>query len=156
MAAPKAITIESADFNNLKDAFSGNTKHITVNINLLGQTLESIKRRHIQASGNEDFGIAPLDIEVKIGDEHFTSYTTLQTVLAARQTDLNSREITIKFVLTPTINSGNQPDWILTGQSEQLVAGDGNSPLKIFINDQGIEQELSSGITFRGDNQHFT
>ena len=156
LAAPKAITIESADFNNLKDAFSGDTKHITVNTNLLGQTLELIKRRHIQASGNEDFGIAPLDIEVKIGDEHFTSYTTLQTVLAARQTDLNSREITIKFVLTPTINSGNQPNWILTGQSEQLVAGDGNSPLKIFINDQGIEQELSSGITFRGDNQRFT
>ena len=154
--APKQITIETSDFQNLNQAFSGDTKNIKIEENKMNQAVANIKNRHVAASGNNtDFNAAPIGIEVKIGNENFVDYKNLIQYLKQKQSDLDSRDITIKFVLTETVSAGQQPNWILRGVTELKVAGDQSSPLKIFINDQGIQNELQTSTTFTGTNQLF-
>ena len=144
LQAPKTITIESSDYVGLEHAFSGNTKNISVDLKQLNDIIDQIKRRHAQQ--NPIFAAAPLDLQVKIGNEPFTDFRQVASVLKNKTTDLDSRSISIKFVL----NNVQNDEWNLIGDTEQEIVDDNRNLLKIYINDQNIKTELRNQTTFAG------
>ena len=154
LQAPKVLTITTGDYVNLVQAFTGDTKHLHVDNQILLARLDEIKQRHVAASQNSDFKSAPLKLGVKIGNEPFADYTQIESILSAKSTDLDNRAIAIEFSVESSQING-QPEWIIGGVTQQEIASDATSKLLIYINDQGIEQELKT-TTFKGTSQQFS
>ena len=147
LQAPKVLTINANDFNDLDQAFSGNTKFLAVNQNLIAQKIKTVLNRHGNAFAN-----APLTMEFQVGQGPWINYQNLTAELAKAKTDLPSGAIMARFALQ-TNNGSNEWSFDLSSTISAPVFTENNSPIKIFINDQGIYEALKDETTLTGSNQ---
>ena len=147
LQAPKVLTINANDFDGLNQAFSGNTKFLSVTQVIISQKIQAVLNRHGNAFVN-----APLTMEFQVGQGRWFDYRNLTTELAKATTDLQSGAIMARFALQ-TNNASNEWSFDLNSVNNVTVFDDTNSPIKIFINDQGIYDALKDETTLAGSNQ---
>ena len=150
---PKQITIKNTDLTSFNTAinFSGNTKAIDFDANAIQTLINKILERNSnEANGDQSFKSAPLMIEFKIGNSNWTEWTKLKTFLNDLNTDLTSKAIKYRFKLANNTNS----EWSLETNADQErdLFDENNSPLKIYINDNEIFNDLKQ-TKFNGTNQ---
>ena len=150
---PKQINIKQNDLNNFQTEinFSGDTKRIEFNANASQALITKILQRNSnEANGDPTFNSAPLIIEFKIGDTDWKKPNELKGYLSSISDDLKSRSIKYHFKLENNANS----DWELEAGADQEreLFSDNTSPLKIYVNDNGILNDLRD-TTFSGTNQ---
>ena len=150
---PKQINIKQNDLNNFQTEinFSRDTKRIEFNANASQSLITKILQRNSnEANGDPTFNSAPLIIEFKIGDTDWKKPNELKGYLSSISDDLKSRSIKYHFKLENNANS----DWELEAGADQEreLFSDNTSPLKIYVNDNGILNDLRD-TTFSGTNQ---
>ena len=151
---PKQINIDPAkdQFNQLQSQlkFSGNTKNIEFNLQAVTEVIKRILQRNsTEANGDGSFNSAPLKMLFKVGGLDFVESDQLKQHLAGQSDDLTDRSIKIKFA----ISGSNNNEWELSNPNfEYQLYDDSNSPLKIYVNDKGIFEDLKK-TTFTGTNE---
>ena len=159
LEAPKQISINADEiaFAIQQINFGGNTKNITFNQDSDRKVIEKIKLRNKQENGNDtEYDSMPLTIKFNVGDtSDYKSLTDLKTYLAGYPDDFTNRAIKYKFEITGA--QANQ--WIFAPSAMTegyLHNDDNNSPLKIYINDKNIFNDLSkTKIAPGGTNTQF-
>ena len=149
--APKLITINpQVDTQGFGDYFNGNTKYLTV------QTSEIEKRiNQILAKLGPQFNNAPLTLMVRVGNEVFVDYKELSTILKGKTTDVANGSVTVKFAIDQTQPGADKFSLNQGGDAEVALIAD-QSKIKVFINDQGIFEQLSTQTKLEGnDNTNF-
>ena len=144
--APKIINVHPVDAADLAGAFSGNTKYLNVDTGQIQAKINSLLNRQ-----GPQFANAPLTLLVQVGQENFVDYKVLAQTLKNKTTDVANGLVTVKFALDEQQNSANQ--WqIVTGGEDELTLINDNGTIKIFINDQGILQDLQTKTKLEGPN----
>ena len=149
--APKVINVQASAAAVMKPFFSGNTKYLNVDTTNIKAEITKI----LQNLGNQ-FQNAPLTLMVKVGSEAFVDYKELETTLSQKQTDLSSSVVTVKFAIEA--NQSNTDDFqLVAGGDAELTLINDPSQIKIFVNDQGIFEDLKTKSKLTGqDNTSFT
>ena len=148
--APKVINVVPTDASSLQDAFNGNTKYLDVNIAKIAAKISELLNRQ-----GPQFANAPLTLQVQVGQEAFVDYQQLADTLKAKTTDVASGLVTVKFAIKDP--QANSQQWQIApgGEAELTLISD--QRIKIFVNDQGIFNDLQSNkTTLNGDNTNFT
>ena len=157
LAVPKYIVINNTkpywqniarDFN-----FAGTTKALTWNQAKIDEFLQAIREDNFQASsGDNAYKTAPIQIMFQVGDEAFTELSELNNYLGAINSDLPNRNVRIKFRITP----GQEANWKLQPSDDEYEFLNQQTPeinkIKIFINDQGVFNQLNS-MRIEGTNE---
>ena len=154
---PKVLDLEAAwfgDFQKQKGGFTGNTKQLGINESLIADLINNLQVK--LGAVNGDFKNAPLTIKFKLSDQgSFVSAAELKANLAkVSDQDQQTRVIKMQVQLTPEADAN---EWILQGYTTTTdgvnVFEDQDSPLKIFLHDQGIYDALNN-VELSGDNQN--
>ena len=145
--APKVISVNSNDLAGLDQAFSGNTKFLTVNETLIQSKINAILNR-------QGFNNAPLKIRFQVGNAAYYDSTNLMTELAKQTNDLESGAIKAELYLPEQDQNWKFTNGLNTFEQEIFTAN--NSPIKIFIHDQGIYEKLKNQTVLGGSNQALT
>ena len=153
LAVPRQINLNVAtdlvDFPQLMN-FRGDTKNILYEKSGAQSIVQRILQRNAtEAQGDNEYLNAPLNVKFSVGDTaefHAVTNDELKTFLASYPDDLTNREIRWKFDL-----DGADPEqWIFNpdtlnrGLEGTLILDGANSPIKIYVNDKGIYQDLQN------------
>ena len=148
--APKLINVRPLDAADLEDAFSGNTKYLNVNTTKIQTKINDLLARQ----GNQ-FTNAPLTLLVQVGNETFVDYKELASTLAAKTNDVISGLVKVKFAIRDPQTNSQEWQIINDGEDELNLITD-PSTIKVFINDQGIFNDLKTQTRLEGnDNTNF-
>ena len=151
LAVPRQISINTTsdlvDFATLMN-FGENTKKITYEKNGAQKVIDKILKRNATESQNDqEYLQAPLKVKFAIGNTTQYEEVTndqLKQFLANYPDDLTSREIRWKFDL----DEANAQEWIFdpasNGIQGTLVSDGVDSPIKIYINDKGLYNDLQA------------
>ena len=153
----KVLNIEYSDFESLiqNPSIRGNTKNLILDSNNkiikdIETTIKNIKDKNKQNTGNPDYDRVPLVLKFSLGNSGWLAIDDLKDALARENKDQETRVLKAQFSI-----AGNEQDhknWILGGQTEfELLSESANNPLKIYVHDQGIYNELSN-VKLSGDN----
>ena len=154
---PKVLSIDEkwfSDFKTKKGGFSGNTKQLVINENLVSKLISELQAK--LSAINADFKNAPLTIKFKLSDQSsFVDAAELKGNLAkVTNQDQQTRIIKMQLQLSSAADVG---EWILqgyaTGAEGENIFDDQDSPLKIFLHDQGIYDALKN-IELSGDSKN--
>ena len=147
--APKVINVQPTDAQDLDVAFSGNTKYLVVDTTKITNKIQGL----LAQQGNQ-FNNAPLTLLVKVGNEDFVDYQQLADTLKAKKTDVANGTVTVKFAIRDGQNNVQQWQIVSGGEKELPLITD--QKIKIFINDQGIYDDLKNNTRLKGnDNTSF-
>ena len=148
---PKQINIIDSDLTNILNLnFTDNTKNIKFNEQEVANIINAILQRNATQTNDNSFKQAPLVIEFQIGNNGvWKESKDLKAYLIGLDTDFTNRSIKYRF----KINNQNNNEWELSSGSdtERELYTDNNSPLKIYINDNGILEGLKA-TKFSGSN----
>ena len=149
---PKVLNLASQWFNQFINdhGFNGNTKDLIIDQTKIDKLLVDLQSQ--LAAINQDFANAPLMLQWQLGATTWVSASQLQSQLANATYDQTSRGLKLKVVLDP---SANPQEWILQGTavSQPLTIFDeNNSPLKIFLHDQGTWNAIQN-VQLSGSDQ---
>ena len=150
--APKQISINDLDLNDFlqNQPFTGNTKELVFNEQLAKAMITKILNRNANETNNNDFKNAPLEVRFQLDNLQYMTGQELVEYLKINQNDVSSRTIKFKFVIPD--NQTNQ--WLINPNSEyQLYQENDTNPLKIYINDKNLYNDLEK-TTFSGDNKN--
>ena len=157
--APKQITITRANVDTFikNSSISGNTKYLEITNALpkVEKLIDEIKKANQAASNNNAFLNAPIKMLFSLGDGDFADLNTLKTELEKQTntTDLTNNRLVFKFV----IDQQNANEWIINAdQTEYEIYPnkiDDNAAIKIYVNDNGLWNSFSTGISFSGSNK---
>ena len=150
LAVPRQITLDKttdlAGFEQLVQ-FNGDTKNLSYNEAGSQSIVERIlKRNALEANNDQEYLKAPLKVKFAIGNTnqyYGLEQNELKDFLTNLSDDLTNRQIRWKFELA-TIN---QEEWIFSPDTvnaglEGILTTDQDSPLKIYINDKELYQDL--------------
>ena len=148
---PKQISIVENDLNQIQQKlnFGGTTKAITFNEKAIEELIKTILDRNAFETGDQSFTSAPLKMQFQIGDLGFSEANVLKESLKNYSDDLSNRTIKYQFLLE---NGNDQFELIGDLLGDQELYNDNNSPLKIYINDKEIRNDLKQ-TTFAGSNK---
>ena len=152
LAVPRQVNITSQHIDYIKQVmnFGGDTKKITFNANGENQLLQKIKNDNKQENNNDvEYDNIPLTVKFSIGtDATYRTITELQKYLSTIPDDFTNRQIKYKFELPANQNQ----HWIFKANSlnEGILFSDSQSPLKIYINDKNIFNNLGQTTVAAG------
>ena len=157
--APKQITITTSDVEAFirHSGISGNTKYLEIDQALTWVTklINDIKEKNKNLSNNASFLNAPIKMLFSLGGKDFYELTDLKNELAkdSNNTDLPNNRLVFKFV----IDSSQAADWIIASDQNQYEIYPNSissvAPIKIYVNDNGLWNNLSSNTNFSGSNK---
>ena len=141
---PKQISIDPTkdNFNNLPQllSFRGHTKVLEFQQNEVSNLIQRILERNKTETNDNSFISAKLKLHFSIGQTDFKESSELINFLKSKDQDLKDRSIKFKFVIDPS----DADNFVLANpnQAYDLFTND-NSPLKIYINDRNLFDDLS-------------
>ena len=143
LAVPKQISINANDVSYAiqQTNFRGHTKKVEFDNNAEQNIINQIKQHNKTENGNDpEYDNMPLVIKFSIGeDPEYKTLADLNNYLKTQNDDFTNRAIKYKFEI-----SGQSNEWIFAPNSmiEGYIKTDNQSPLKIYINDKNIFNDL--------------
>ena len=162
LAVAKQITINASDLANALTVlnFSNNTKQIQFTQNADQTIINKIKQRNKLENGNDnEYDNMPLIMKFSIGeDPEYKTLNELKAYLNSQELDYQSRAIKYQFEI-PTNQAG---EWIFSDDPNNppmvsgYIANDNQSPLKIYVNDRNIFEDLGkTSLAANGTTDNF-
>ena len=140
---PKLVYLQNYWFDDFKTnhGFSGNTKHLTIDQSKIDQLIERIKQELAQI--NSELQKAPLEVVFGLNNSELMRAAELKNYLANQASDQITNVLKMQVRLKPNVSKN---EWILDGYSvnqPQNVFETLNSPIQIYLHDDGIDAALS-------------
>ena len=139
----KLINIKESDLEQyLKNPeISGDTKNISINKNPIDAMITQIKTRNANESGNPEFERANIVLKFSLDSSNkgYMDLNAFKKYLSDQKQDQTTRVLRGKFF----IENNQDNDWKLSGKEEFTILNEQNNPLKIFIHNENIFENLS-------------
>ena len=149
--APKQISILNDDLTDFLQTrpFTGNTKILKFDETPTKIMIKKILDRNAQI--NSDFANAPLEIVFKLSNLSYMKGSELVDFLENKPDDIPGRDIKFKFQIPPDQTN----EWLIdpADMEYQLYSENDQNPLTIFVNDQGLFNNLKR-TTLSGTNEN--